>query len=119
MGLLGAAPETFRHRDDLPDEAKFFHVGMLVRAVRNAEGLSSILRHFFGVPVEIEEFVGHWLDLEASERTYLGREGALLGSGAVIGESVWDRQSKFRVRVGPLSLDDYESFLPGRETIGG
>ena len=115
--FLGAAPAPFRHRDGVPDEAKFFHVGMLVRGVRNAEGLASILRHFFDVPVEIEEFVGHWLDLGPAERTYLGRDGALLGSGAVLGESVWDRQSKFRVRLGPLSLDEYESFLPGREPL--
>jgi type VI secretion system protein ImpH len=115
--FLGAAPAAFRHRDDLPDEAKLFHVGMLVRGVRNAEGLAAILRHFFGVPVEIEEFVGHWLELGAGERTYLGREGARLGSGAVLGQSVWDRQSKFRVRVGPLDLNQYESFLPGREPL--
>jgi len=115
--FLGAAPPTFRHRDDVPDEAKFFHVGMLVRGVRNAEGLAAILRHFFGVPVGIEEFVGHWLDLSVSERTYLGRDGARLGSGAVLGGSVWDRQSKFRVRVGPLSVEEYESFLPGREPL--
>jgi type VI secretion system protein ImpH len=115
--FLGAAPPTFRHRDGLPDEAKFFHVGMLVRGVRNAEGLAAILRHFFGVPVEIEEFVGHWLNLGVAERTYLGREGARLGSGAVLGESVWDRQSKFRVRLGALHLNQYESFLPGREPL--
>jgi type VI secretion system protein ImpH len=111
--FLGAAPATFRDRDHVPDEAKFFHVGMLVRGVRNAEGLAAILRHFFRVPVEIEEFVGHWLELDSPERTHLGHEGAALGSGSVLGARVWDRQSKFRVRLGPLGLGEYESFLPG------
>ena len=46
------------------------------------------------------------------ERTRLGREGAMLGAGAVAGRSVWDRQSKFRIRLGPLTLRQYEGFLP-------
>ena len=85
-----------------------------IRQVRNAEGLTHILQHFFRVPVRIEEFVGHWL---LSERAASGRclsaEGAALGSGAVLGGRVWDRQHKFRIRLGPLTLAQYESFLPG------
>jgi type VI secretion system protein ImpH len=111
--FIGLSPQTFRHRDALPDVAKFFHVGTLIRHVRNAEGLGAILQHFFSVPVRIEQFVGHWLLLGARECTYLAREGATLGSGAVVGRRVWDRQHKFRVRIGPLTLDQYESFLPG------
>ncbi|MGH9371361.1 MAG: type VI secretion system baseplate subunit TssG [Vicinamibacterales bacterium] len=111
--FIGVAPAAFRHRDALPDVAKFFHVGALVRQVRNGEGLASILEHFFRVPVQIEDFVGHWLPLGEGERTYLGREGATLGSGAVVGKRVWDRQHKFRVRLGPLTLREYESMLPG------
>ncbi len=114
MGAFaGLSPATFRDRDTLPDPAKFFHVGSLVRQVRNAEGLTGILRHFFRVPVRIEEFVGHWMALGPGERTYLQPEGACLGRGAVLGGRVWDRQHKFRVHVGPLSLAEYHSFLPG------
>ncbi len=47
------------------------------------------------------------------ERTYLNRDGAVLGSGAVLGRRVWDRQNKFRVQLGPLNLKQYESYLPG------
>src|SRR5262245_19810691 len=100
--FVGMAPPPLRHRDGLPDLAKFFHVGALIRQVRNPEGLMRILQHFFRVPVEIEEFVGHWMSLGPRERTYLGREGAVLGAGAVAGALVWDRQHKFRVQLGPL-----------------
>jgi type VI secretion system protein ImpH len=31
----------------------------------------------------------------------------------VLGKRVWDGQHKFRVCMGPLTLDQYESFLPG------
>jgi type VI secretion system protein ImpH len=111
--FFGLSPATVRNRDTLPDLAKFFHVGALVRQVRNSEGLAHILEHFFKVPVQIEEFIGHWMTLSARERTSLARDGATLGAGAVLGGRVWDRQHKFRVRLGPLTLDQYESFLPG------
>ena len=111
--FIGMAPKTSRERDALPDLAKFFHVGALIRHVRNTEGLRHILEHFFRVPVQIEEFVGHWLFLSAAERTSLSSERATLGSGAVLGGRVWDRQHKFRVRLGPLTLEQYERFLPG------
>ena len=111
--FVGLAPAPVRGRDTVPDLAKFFHVGALMRQTRNAEGLRAILRHFFRVPVEIEEFVGHWMMLGVAERTCLGRDGAALGVTAVAGSRVWDRQHKFRLRLGPLTFADYEGFLPG------
>jgi type VI secretion system protein ImpH len=116
--FLGMASSATRERDATPDLAKLFHVGALIRQVRNAEGLTHILQHFFRVPVRIEEFVGHWLPLGARERTYLARDGATLGAGSVLGAGVWDRQHKFRVRLGPLTLTQYESFLPGGGPLG-
>jgi type VI secretion system protein ImpH len=111
--FLGMAPSTSRDRDALPDVSKFFHVGALIRHSRDAEGLTHILQHFFRVPVHIEEFVGHWMPLKGPERSALGHESAALGAGAVLGSRVWDRQHKFRVRLGPLTFAQYESFLPG------
>ena len=29
----------------------------------------------------------------------------------------WDRQYRFRIRLGPLSLGDYERFLPGSSAL--
>lgn len=111
--FVGVSSPAAFDRDSVPDLAKLFHVGALIRQVRNVEGLTAVLRHFFRVPLRIEEFVGHWLVLGEAERTYLRREGATLGRGAVIGRGVWDHQHKFRIHLGPLTLDEYESFLPG------
>jgi type VI secretion system protein ImpH len=110
--FVGVAPPPLRHRDSVPDLARLFHAGTLVRQVRNAEGLAAIIRQFFRVPAAIEEFVGHWLHLGPRERSYLRRGGAALASGAVLGARVWDHQSKFRIRLGPLTLAQYEAFLP-------
>jgi len=110
--FIGMSSSAFRHRDSLPDVAKLFHVGALVRQPRNAEGLANIVQHFFRVPARIQEYVGHWMPLGPRERTYLGRDGATLGRGAVLGRTVWDHQHKFRIHLGPLTLRQYERFLP-------
>ena len=52
--------------------------------------------------------------LPASERMRLGRRWAQLGRDAIVGSSVWDRQHKIRIHLGPLSGAAYEDFLPGR-----
>jgi type VI secretion system protein ImpH len=110
--LLGIGTPALRDRDSVPDYARLHYVGLLARQVRNGDGLAGILAAFFRVSARIESFVGHWLALAPAERTKLGGAGATLGARAVLGASVWDRQHKFRIALGPLTLDEYKSFLP-------
>ena len=113
--FIGIAPGSLRDRDTVPDLAKLFHVGTLVRQVRDADGLAAIIRQFFRVPARLEEFVGHWLLLSPRDRTYLrGGDAKILGVSAVVGSRVWDHQSKFRIHLGPLTLQQYEAFLQPR-----
>lgn len=116
--LFGLAPREFRDRDAVPDDAKRFQAGILSRGVKNAEGLALLLQQHFQVPVRVEGFVGHWMMLRPADRTRLGaghaaEPSAQLGVSATIGSKVWDRQNKFRLHLGPLSLAQYEALLPG------
>ena len=113
--LIHLGDDTLRNRDAVPDHAKIFGAGHLVRETRNAEGLQRLLETFFRARVEVEQWVYHWLVLAPGQRTRLGggRPSEQLGVGAVAGASVPDAQGKFRLRVGPLSLGDYELHLPG------
>ncbi len=119
--VLGLAGKEVRHRDETGDFAKLFFAGLLGRQVRNRDGLAAVLAGYFRVPVEVEEFVGHWLRIPADDQTRLSvhkdRASACLGAGAVLGARVWDRQHRFRIRLGPLTLRQYESFLPGGKAI--
>jgi type VI secretion system protein ImpH len=115
--LVGLGTPGMRDRDAVPDFAKLFYSGLLARHVRNADGLAALLSGFFRVPVEIEQFVGHWMRLRAQDCTRVGAAAASLGRGAMLGSRVWDRQHKFRIRLGPLTLAQYESFLPGGSAI--
>ncbi len=100
-------------RDSVPDLAKYARIGLLSRATASASGLATLIADYFRLPVRIEEFTAHWMSLPEDSLTRLGHgEVAELGGTAVIGSRVWDLQSRFRVVIGPLTLDEYERFLP-------
>lgn len=112
--LFGGGLPTFRDRDALPDHARFHYAGRLARQVRDADGLRAWIATQFDVPVAVREFQGHWMPLQPDERSRLTRHGQPgLGRGAVLGRQVWDVQHKFRIVLGPLTLDQYRTFLPG------
>ncbi|MBS0511237.1 MAG: type VI secretion system baseplate subunit TssG [Proteobacteria bacterium] len=117
--LIGIGTPKLRERDDAGDFAKLFHAGLLAPQVRNADGLQALLSGYFRLPLRVEQFVGHWMHLPESDRTRLGamNAGAQLGVGVVLGAKVWDRQHKFRLRIGPLSFAQYEAFLPGGKAL--
>lgn len=108
-------------RDSIPDAAKLYQAGLLGSRSRHAEGLDKLLRQFFGVPVRVEQNLSHWLRLQQEDRSRLGRAtegraaqpGVRLGVDAAIGSKVHDRQSKFRIVLGPLSMLQYLGFVPG------
>ncbi|MBB3293173.1 type VI secretion system protein ImpH [Mitsuaria sp. PDC51] len=117
-GLDGAQ----RPADSLPQTARLFQAGLHGGRAQHAEGLAKILSLHFGVPVRIEQHVPHWLPVEDGERTRLGfarqrperigRELPRLGVDTACGNKAWDRQYRFRVVLGPLTLRQYEGFLP-------
>lgn len=98
------------------DRAILFYGGLFSHRPRNAVGLEGLLSDYFGVPVRVDQFRGQWLPLEQESRAFLGQEagGHRLGLDLILGEQVWDMESKFRLRVGPLGAADFAAFLPDR-----
>ncbi|MDR0240231.1 MAG: type VI secretion system baseplate subunit TssG [Burkholderia sp.] len=100
--------------DTLAPHARYFHAGHLVRHTRNPEGLVQILRRHFGVDARLVEHVPQWVAIERSQRCTIRATRPTLRVGAVaLGIAVRDAQSRFRIVLGPLSLDAYRRFLPG------
>lgn len=114
--LAGLHGEAMRNRDAMPDLAKRHFTAHLALGPKNPEGLISILSGFFRAPVKMQEFVGSWLDLEPDDQWQLGAPGGL-GQTTSIGNRVWSRSSKFRLFVGPVSLEDYKRLLPGSASM--
>ena len=113
--LGGTGMQASHGRDAMPDLAKRHFAGHLSCQTRHAEGLRSILGTILGLPVRIDEWIGHWLVLPPDCRLRLGEspERGALGQTTTLGGRVWDHQTKFRVRVGPIGLTDYLHLLPG------
>lgn len=108
--LSGRGMSSLRDQGLIPDTAKLHFSGHLAAQTRYPDGLRAILAEYFGLRVEIEEYVGQWLELP--ERSRLGVSSNRLGNDLCLGRYVWDRQHKFRVRLGPLKLADYMGMLP-------
>jgi type VI secretion system protein ImpH len=119
VGVDGAA----RAQDSLPHNARLHQTGLLGARAQSAEGLAKLVAQHFGVPARIVQHAPHWMQLPRDERTRLGharnrveRLGATpprLGESASAGSKLWDRQYKFRIVLGPLTLAQYRSFQPG------
>ncbi|WP_102107686.1 type VI secretion system baseplate subunit TssG [Oceaniglobus roseus] len=110
--LAGVAGRNMRDRDAAPDVARRHFAGHLARRAKNAAGLGAMVSAFFRVPVTIEQFIGSWLELEPDDRWRLGARAGL-GQATSIGDRVWSRSSKFRIRIGPMGMEEYTGLLPG------
>lgn len=117
--LMGLGSPALRNRDALPDLAKFSRVGQLSCQRRPADALRDLVRDFFGVQVEVEEFVGEWLVLPEESRLQLGTslQTGSLGMTAAIGARCWQSQQKFRLVFGPLAYSQFAHFLPGNKSL--
>lgn len=117
--LMGIGLPELQHRSSVHDHAKFYYLGRLSPAVKNAEGLRAILNDYFGYPTQIEEFVGEWLDLPEESRWRLGwsAEVSKLNDSTILGKRVWRCDHKFRVVLGPLESDDFRALLPGNPQL--
>lgn len=113
--LFGIGAPGMRERDEIGDFAKLHFAGLLANQRRPAAGLVTILRTYFRLPVELEQFVGHWMRIPLDGQTRIGMQerGNRLGASTVLGTRVWDRQHKFRLVIGPLDYEDYQRMLPG------
>lgn len=112
--VIGMGTDRLRPQDSLPTHAKYFMAGHLVRQGRDAEGLAKILRYYFQVPVRIIENIPVWLSIAPEQQTRLvADKGLQLGLDVFLGRAVRDVQHKFRIELGPMSLAEYQRFMPG------
>ena len=114
--LSGLMLDGLRDRDHIDDGFKMASSATLSRRVRNPGPLAALLASYFETPVRIEEFVSRWLEIPVDQRSVLGHRLCTLGEDAVVGTRVWDSMTRFRIVVGPLTLERYRSFLPNGES---
>ena len=124
LALVGLGQRALRDRMDdgdgkVFDQAIAHYAGGVCQRPVSATTLQRILRDYFSVPLRIEQFVGTWYAVPETQRTRLGMSNATLGSTALAGGRVWQRDLRMRIWIGPLDREQFDDFLPGGKAALG
>jgi type VI secretion system protein ImpH len=120
LSLIGLGTDGMRDRQAVSDDSLIYYAGLLAQRPRSAQALKQILADYFDVPVAIEQFSGGWYRLDPDTQSRLSEENndsGELGFGAVVGDEMWNQQSRAQIVVGPLSLERYADFLPNGKSF--
>ena len=115
-GLQDLKPEG------VPDDSLLFYSGLLSmhpRSARRAAAGAAGLLSSAGGDRTVRGRVasgGRGIAVFPGRRCHVFRAP---GFGAVVGDEIWDQQSRVRIRLGPLTLDQYQDFLPGAKPSAG
>jgi type VI secretion system protein ImpH len=121
--LVGFGTGGLRRRSNYDDEALLYYAGLLAQSPPAAVSLEVVVADYFAVPAAIRQFHGQWLYLSLEDQSRLpgsqprAGQNNQLGGNVVIGDRVWDVQSKFRVRLGPLDYVSFRRFVPNGESL--
>ncbi|HEY6388590.1 MAG TPA: type VI secretion system baseplate subunit TssG [Candidatus Acidoferrum sp.] len=115
LDLIGLGTLGLQERLAVPDDAFLFFAGILGQRPHSAHALELLLNDYFEVSVEVIQLIGGWFRLDDATECCIGERSTpseQLGRGAVVGDEVWNQQSRARIRIGPLNLENYLDFLP-------
>lgn len=102
----------------IDDEMIGQYAGVLLQRPVPPDVLARMLSDYLQVPLAIEESVGSWINLAEPERCSLGKQNARLGNNILLGKRSWRPDLRARMRIGPLSRQQFDASLPGGESAG-
>lgn len=92
--------------------SKLYFAGYSLQRNRSADNFQRLLSQYFSIPIHVEENIGQWSKLPKEEQTRLGVDKRYtLGDGLIVGRRIYDVQTKFRITIGPLKLEEFKSFF--------
>lgn len=116
LSLAGIGHASLQQRsggDGLLDESLGYFCGAMLHRPTSAGTIARVMSEYFGQPVAMQQFVGHWYALPLEQQSTLGVANAVLGASAVVGARAWQRDLRLRLTVGPLDRASFAAFLPG------
>jgi type VI secretion system protein ImpH len=114
FALIGLGLRPLRGRHSFADDSLLYYVGLFAQRHRSAVALEAMIREFFGLPIEVVQFVEQWLALDPRDHSTLSSAGGKnrLGVDLIMGARVRDVASKFRLRIGPTSRSVFRDLAP-------
>ncbi|WP_415919117.1 type VI secretion system baseplate subunit TssG [Tateyamaria sp. SN6-1] len=113
--LTGDAHASFDGIAPVNDVVRLRYTSLGMDRVRSPVRLRQMLRAHFGVAVRLEEFVTGWLEFAPEDRSMMGLQGMRLGQDLRIGQRAPSISEKIVLHVECDTIDQYRSFLPGRD----
>lgn len=121
--LVGLGTPGLRRRLDVDDEIFLYYSGHFAHRPRSALALECLLGDYLDATVEVQQLQGQWLELDPDDLAVLpgpgdpaGRNNQL-GISVVVGERVWDIQSKFRLRIVTPRWSQFRSLMPDGDRL--
>jgi len=114
--LMGIGTAGLRNRMAMADRSLLYYTGLFSQQPRSMAGLEVIISHYFKVACHGKQLKGRWWPIAKDQLTRIGKSGQnqTLGKGTLMGTQVWIQQSRFQLRLGPLSFTQFLDFLPTR-----
>jgi type VI secretion system protein ImpH len=108
------------------------HAGLWAQKRRTAEGLRILISDRTNdrlattqergerIEIEVVSFVPRWIQIDDERRLTLrnASSGGAIGQGALLGARACDWQGRFRLRIGPLTLRQFEELQPPAPSRG-
>ena len=101
----------------LPYDMQCYYAGLSSMRSRNTTSLQGLLRDYFELPVEMDEYSPRWVRLESDDICRLGNVSKThqLGVGTILGKRFYHVQDRFMIVIGPLNYNTLQQCLPGSE----
>jgi type VI secretion system protein ImpH len=116
--LVGLGTDKLRGRLEVDDEVFLHYSGHFSHFPRSASALQCLLEDYLEMPATVLQIQGQWLYLDPDDQAsmpdarYPKGRNTQLGVNLIVGDRVWDVQSKFRLRLGPLTWRQFRSLMP-------
>jgi type VI secretion system protein ImpH len=116
--LVGLGTPHLRGRLEIDDEVFLHYGGHFAHFPRSAIALECLLEDYLEMPTRVLQIQGQWLRLDPADRCAMpsarhpdGRNNQL-GVSVVVGQKIWEIQSKIRIRLGPLTWRRFRGLMP-------
>lgn len=113
LGLTHLQERLQKQGSGIPDRFLIHYAGLLSQKPMSAANIAAVVRGYFGAKAHLQQYVGQWIAVPEDEQSSIGRNSCVLGESAFLGERMWDRQTKVRIELGPLSRQEFADFMPG------
>lgn len=98
-------------------ETMAYFSGLLRTRPVAAGTVEQVLGAHFGLPIQLEQFVGCWATVPLNRRSTLGVMAPTLGASAALGVRQWRHDLRARLHIGPLIEAQVAGFLPGGDAL--